>query len=66
MEQKFKIGDLVKLKSGGPSMTIINDKHGEDNSRGNIFNGEYTCSWFDKNDEPQNRSYPQDSLEKVD
>ena len=35
MQEKFKLGDTVKLKSGSPLMTI------------NVIRGEYaTCSWF--------------------
>ncbi len=33
----FKIGDIVRLKSGGPNMTIEGEAHGE-----------YVCIWFDQ------------------
>jgi len=29
MEPKFKIGDIVQLKSGGPKMTVTNVTRGE-------------------------------------
>ena len=35
----MKIGDVVKLKSGGPAMTITF-----------IDSDNMTCEWFDKND----------------
>ena len=66
MEQKFNIGDKVQLKGGSPVMTVTNDKHGMDLKLGRVFNGEYTCSWFDKNDQPQIMSFPQDSKDKID
>lgn len=66
MKQKFKIGAVVNLKSGGPDMTITNDKHGTDTELGEIFNGEYTCSWFDDKGNRNNYTFPQDSLKKSD
>lgn len=45
MERKFKTGDLVVLKSGGPAMTVD----------GYAWRGNYesydtiTCHWFDGN-----------------
>lgn len=33
----FKVGDLVKLKSGGPAMTVESKKYS---------NGNYRCKWF--------------------
>ncbi len=34
--QTFSIGDIVKLKSGGPEMTV----------QRNVSNGHYRCQWF--------------------
>lgn len=34
---KYKGGDFVQLKSGGPKMTV---------STYNQFNGSYECKWF--------------------
>ena len=61
MEQKYKIGDIVMLKSGSPQMTISNDKTGTDFSRGKVWNGNYICTWFD-GDEMKNGRFPQDAL----
>lgn len=62
MEQKFKIGDIVILKSGGPSMTITNDKTGVDLSKGKVWNGNYDCKWFDDKTMQKGR-FPQNTIE---
>lgn len=42
--QKFKPGDVVQLKSGGPHMTVeVYGKYGFEEVEG------YKCVWFDKN-----------------
>lgn len=41
MSRKFKPGDLVELKSGGPVMTI--ESVNESFERGQYT---YSCSWF--------------------
>lgn len=41
MEQKFKTGDLVQLKSGGPCMTVRGYEPADSN--------EVVCEWFDGN-----------------
>lgn len=62
MDQKFKIGDKVVLKTGSPQMTIINDKLGDDPELGYIFDGTYRCAWFDDTREFK-EIFPQDTLE---
>ena len=53
MAEAFNIGDVVRLKSGGPSMTIINQ----------IGDGILVCEWFgDTNSVPKRHSF---SLETV-
>lgn len=62
--EKFKTGDAVKLKSGGPTMTVASYHsidmfdHFEDSSQVN-------CVWFDKNESQQTGRFEQDMLEKV-
>ena len=62
MEQKFKIGNVVILKSGGPSMTITNDKTGIDLAQGKVWTGSYDCKWFEEKTMHKGR-FPQDSIE---
>ena len=54
--QELKIGDVVKLKSGGHVMTVNNIEK----------NGEIYCQWFmgDKLNKLENGYFPPDSLEK--
>ncbi|MFV9068720.1 DUF2158 domain-containing protein [Serratia fonticola] len=40
---KFKVGDQVVLKSGGPVMTIEEAKVTYSSKQ---FTGEYSCQWF--------------------
>ena len=61
MNQKFKIGDKVILKTGSPKMTIINDKLGDDPELGYIFEGTYRCAWFDDTREFKEK-FHQDAL----
>ena len=53
---KFAIGDIVKLKSGGPEMIVrvVPDVVGKI----------YTCQWF-VGKKLEQGSFPQDSLEQV-
>jgi uncharacterized protein YodC (DUF2158 family) len=53
---KFKIGDVVMLKSGGPDMTIV----GESDM---IENG-FEVKWFNIEEELQDSEFPEDALEK--
>lgn len=56
MEQKFKIGDNVVHKSGGPKMVIrgYEPKDGE----------EVICEWFDKDHHVQEKAFHQDTLKQ--
>ena len=42
MEAKFKLGDLVKLKSGGPVMTVVEIIEGYLTE----VDARYYCVWF--------------------
>jgi len=48
----FREGDVVKLKSGGPMMTV-----------GSIGNQMVRCEWFDANKVPQKNDFEQTVLE---
>jgi uncharacterized protein YodC (DUF2158 family) len=53
---KFDIGDIVKLKSGGPDMTV--------QALPNAANSNYTCQWF-AGKKLESGRFPSDSLEQV-
>jgi uncharacterized protein YodC (DUF2158 family) len=52
-EQQFKVGDVVMLKSGGPTMTVGSIAPG----------GVIECLWFDKNNEQQHAAFSPATLE---
>ena len=54
---KFAIGNIVKLKSGGPEMTV----HSLPDAPGKT----YRCQWF-AGKKLESGSFPPDSLELVD
>lgn len=53
--RKFKTGDIVSLKSGGPDMTVQN-YHSED-----VNDKRLTCMWFD-NSEMRASTFLEDQL----
>ncbi|MDN8559321.1 YodC family protein [Citrobacter werkmanii] len=53
MTDKFKGGEVVQLKSGGPVMTV---------SHYSASSETYVCQWFDKNDLKASK-FPENSLE---
>ena len=59
MAQEWKIGDVVKLKSGGPKMTVTTV------DRARSGNPIVWCMWFDeKGPEKRESTFPPDALEK--
>jgi uncharacterized protein YodC (DUF2158 family) len=54
-----KIGDVVRLLSGGPKMTVVRVPGIYDDYQ------EITCSWFADNNTVMRRSFPRASLEWV-
>lgn len=40
MALKFKVGDIVQLKSGGPAMTVAK------RPEGGVYGENYLCQWF--------------------
>lgn len=69
---EIKVGDIVQLKSGGPEMTvsrIIDSKkmiHSDYAYKDQGFDdGDAVCIWF-RNDEPMERAFKIDTLDKVD
>ena len=58
MTYKFKVGDVVKLKSGGPIMTVAEVT--EDEHRVQVH-----CTWFNKN-EPLDKTFEEGLLKQYD
>lgn len=64
MEPLFKIGDVVKLKSGGPEMTIsilVNEREPHNLASIPHFRGTYECKWFE-GDSLKSGNFFQDTL----
>lgn len=58
---KFAVGTIVKLKSGGPDMTV---KEPSIRYTTEEFLGSYTCQWF-AGKKAEADMFPEDSLELV-
>ena len=57
-QQPFQIGDVVKLKSGSPKMTVVYIDRGD---------GKVWCKWFvigAANEVPKEDSFPPGALER--
>jgi uncharacterized protein YodC (DUF2158 family) len=57
----FKIGDVVRLKSGGPPMTVTSVEMGEGEAGYVIF-----CIWFNAKGNEKSGHYPAATLVLVD
>jgi uncharacterized protein YodC (DUF2158 family) len=64
MEEKFKIGDVVQLKSGGPKMTVQNTTTYSFMGDPMPFSGQIDCAWFE-NVKSHTGKFHQDMLDKV-
>ena len=65
MSKQFKIGDVVKLKSGGPDMTIKKlDSTYDTKQSKNVWLSSYTCQWF-AGKKLESGSFPHDSVEQI-
>lgn len=64
LQEKFKRGDVVRLKSGSSKMTVNLLKYQTDLGSGNkSFLGTVSCAWEDDNKQQHISIYHQDSLE---
>jgi uncharacterized protein YodC (DUF2158 family) len=54
MAEVFTVGDIVKLRSGGPKMTV--EKVEDDDV--------VQCVWFDEMNVTQNKGFPANALER--
>jgi uncharacterized protein YodC (DUF2158 family) len=59
MSHGLRIGDVVRLKSGGPSMTVVA-------LGGRAEPGVVDCVWFDRGDARQLAAFPPLALRPVD
>jgi uncharacterized protein YodC (DUF2158 family) len=61
MADKFKSGDVVRLKSGGPNMTVVAYdvwEEYEDEKK-------YKCRWFDDKHKPAELTFKEEELQLV-
>lgn len=49
----MQIGDIVRLKSGGPKMTITQ-----------MDETTISCAWFDRNGRDQKNTFPAETVER--
>jgi uncharacterized protein YodC (DUF2158 family) len=62
MSEKFKAGDVVRLRSGGPNMTIV--KY----ANYSFYDGidmKYLCRWFDSKNVKFEHTFTEPELELV-
>ena len=57
-EDRFKTGDVVRLKSGGPNMTVV--KYGDYSQERKVL-----CEWFDEKNKQDQRLFYDSELEIV-
>ena len=60
-ESIYQVGDIVKLKSGGPDMAV---KEVVNNRNDGEFSGNYRCQWF-AGKKLDRGEFPEESLLKV-
>lgn len=53
MSTQYDQGDVVRLKSGGPKMTVREEKQ----------DGKILCSWFDRNGKLHSEAFPAQLVE---
>lgn len=61
----FEVGEIVKLKSGGPDMTVERDRTLYDHETSGMPD-KTACVWFSENAGPFRDTFHKDLLEYVD
>ena len=59
MSEEISKGDIVRLKSGGPKMTVIGITPQSAGWGAEAIN----CKWFPTNEKPETDSFPRSALE---
>lgn len=60
MADKFKIGDVVRLKSGGPIMTVVDyATYGYESEK------TYMCKWFDEKKKLSQERFVEEALQRA-
>ncbi len=59
-EKTWKVGDKVRLTTGGPTMVVIGYGSGDMSGKKVI-----RCRWFDNNNQEHTNTYPPESVELV-
>lgn len=60
---KFKIGDIVELKSGGPIMTVTS--YGFEDDMTTMDETHPVCAWFDITMKNRSAIFPEDALNEA-
>lgn len=58
MEKKFKRGNVVKLKSGGPDMTVVEYGNWDHSDEEKV-----SCRWFEGKGKPHEEQFFEDELQ---
>jgi len=58
---EYKVGDVVRLRSGGPKMTIVEVS----GSHTIVFGGDYSVMWYDEVGTVHTKNFKHLALEKV-
>ena len=60
---EFKIGDVVRLKSGGPEMTV--SQYPFKTVDGGEHEGQVECTWFDSENRLKHKVFKVEELQKI-
>lgn len=60
MSEEIKVGDVVRLKSGGPNMTVNHIGPQYDGGEDRVW-----CEWFNEKNHPCNKDFALTSVEKA-
>lgn len=61
MSDEIAVGDVVRLKSGGPKMTVVTISKTQLDSELSVW-----CEWFDEKNKAQKNTFHLVAVEKVD